>query len=153
TEVQSMAATLPADRQDEARREAARKKALDARRQRTNNPRAELTPPEEAVVTAVVNAPGVPLLQEVQKAAGEHVDGRITGLQSHDNPPATLPIGTWAEHYAALKGTDRQKVDQALAVLARFDLPLEAFLRLWDLKLKLAAQGLRAIAPAEWAEL
>lgn len=144
-EIQSMAATLALDHQDEAKLKAATKKVLA--RSGSTAP----TSDELATINAILNYTGTTLNQQVQTAAETWVDLQFTSLTPTSG--AALSIGGWLAIQVTLKGSvDSATIATATQDLARFNFSVDSFLRAFDLKLKLHDQGFRTLAGDEWAE-
>lgn len=150
-EVQSMAATLPLSQQDQARQNAADRKVLLAKRQRTGNPAATLSTDEQTSINAILTYTGTALNPKAQTESAAWIRARFEGLTPTSG--SALTEAAWGVIYGVLKGTDTSRTLSAVkADLARFNFAVDAFLRGWEIKLKLSGQGFRAIFAAEWSE-
>lgn len=151
-EVQSMAATLPPDQQEHARKEAAKQKVLVAKRQRTGNPAATISADEQTTIDAILDYTGTALNPKAQLESDTWVK-QLFELLTPTSGSALLEAA-WAVIYGVLKGTDTSRtVDAVKLDLVRFNFAVEAFLRAWEIKLKLSGQGFRAVSATEWSEL
>lgn len=148
--VQSMAATLPIAQQDQAKPLAAKQRVETAKVARGGT--LPLSSDEQTSVTAVVSYTGTSLTASVQTAAQDWVDGRFTGLIPTSGT-AISAIDDWATIHGVIKGSATGSLTTATQNLARFGFPTDAFLRAFDLRLKLKNQGFRAFTDDDSAEL
>ena len=148
--IQSMAATLPIAQQDQAKPLAAKKRVEAAKVARGGT--LPLSSDEQTSVTAVVNYTGTSLTTSVQTAAQDWLDGRFTGL-TPTSGTAISAIDDWGTIHGVIKGSVTGTLTTATQNLARFGFPIDAFLRAFDLRLKLKNQGFRAFTDDDSAEL
>lgn len=151
SEIQSMAATLPLDQQDQAKLAAAEQKVLSAKLARGGA--GPLSAAELATIMAIINYTGTALTQKIQDSAQAWVDLQFNSLTPVTGT-AISTIAAWSVIQGVLKGTDFSRTLTAVTQdLARFNFAMDSFLRAFDLRLKLKNQGFRAATADDWAEL
>ena len=148
-EVQSKAATLSISEQDQAKPKAAKSRVEKGKLARGGS--LPLSTDEQTSINTVLNYTGTSLNQQTQDAAQTWIDAQFTGL-TPTSGSAISPIGGWIALHSDLKGTGTGSVATATQELARFSLSVDAFLRAFDLRMKLTNQGFRTVTDDDWAE-
>lgn len=148
-EVQSKAATLSISEQDQAKPKAAKSRVEKGKVARGGS--LPLSTDEQSSINAVLNYTGTSLNQQTQDAAQTWIDAQFTGL-TPTSGSAISPIGGWVTLHSDLKGIGTGSVATATQELARFSLSVDAFLRGFDLRMKLTNQGFRTVTDDDWAE-
>ena len=150
-EVDSKAAKLPPEDQEDARKEAAQDKILAAKIKRSGDPDAELTD-ELATIDAILAYVGTTITNDAQTASVAWSKGLFVGL-TPDPAGASASEDAWNARHAVLKGTaTTPSLTTVNQDLAAFAFTTESFIRIWDLYLKNKNQGFRNVTQAEWEE-